>query len=134
TAKTAAPALINELTDRDVSLRVNATITLGIVGMEEKDIPAGVSALIRLLTDTQSIVRYQAAMALGRLGRDARPAIPALLNTIKDSSSWEIRKAAAFALGAIAEDRQRGPDVRAMRALADALKDTCFQVLMEGIL
>jgi HEAT repeat protein len=132
--RVAAPALISELSDRDVSLRVNAAITLGIVGMEEKDLPSGVNGLIRLLNDSQTIVRYQAAMAIGRLGTDGRAAIPALLGTLKDTSSWEIRKAAAFAIGAVADDRQHGPDIRAMKGLAAALNDSCFQVRLEAIL
>ncbi len=135
TAREAAPALIGELNDKDVSLRVNAAITLGIIGLPEKDLPAGVTGLMRMLNnESQSIVRYQAAMAIGRLGPDARAAIPALLATAKDTSSWEIRKAVAFALGAVSDDRQHGPDVRSMRALASLLNDASFQVRLEAIL
>jgi HEAT repeat protein len=120
--------------DKDVSLKVNAAIALGMIGMDDKDIVSGVAGLMALLGDSQAIVRYQAAMSLGRLGTDSKPAIPALLFALKDSMSWEIRKAAAFALSSAAEDRQNGPDMRAVNGLIGALGDISHQVRLETII
>ncbi len=133
-ARVAVPALIRAMADRDVALRVNAIIALGIIGMDQQDVQSGVTALTRALSDTQAIVRYQAAMALGRLNSDARSAVPALLNTIRDESSWEIRQAAAFALGTAAQDKNAAPDMRVIKALLGALRDITSQVRLEAVL
>lgn len=48
--------------------------------------------------------RWKAAMALGRLGSAAKPAVAALVNALKDSFQWEewdFRHAFVDALGAI---------------------------------
>lgn len=134
TGRVAASAIIPMLEQRDVSLKVNAAITLGIIGMEEKDLSRGVNGLIRKLGDSEAIVRFQAATALGRLGSDGRAAIPNLITTLRDGSSWEIRKAAAEALGMVSFDRQTGPDLRSIRALAKVLDDSCAQVRLSAIL
>src|SRR5439155_16042074 len=100
---------------------VNACIAIGNIGLDARDMDKGVAALVRLLTDTQAIVRLHATMALGRLGPAARAAIPKLAkDTINDKSSWEIRKTAAQALGSIALDRQNGPDAQTVGALTRA--------------
>src|SRR3989442_268751 len=50
-AREAAPAIIRAISDKDMSLRVNAIITLGFIGMEPKDRQAGINALkVRLQT------------------------------------------------------------------------------------
>jgi HEAT repeat protein len=133
-ARPAVPALIKACQDGDASLRVNAVIALGMIGMDNQDISGGVAALGKLLNDQQAIVRFQAATALGRLGVDGRPAVPTLVNyTLKDRQAWEIRRAAANALGSVAEDQQNGPDMRAVKGLADALSDVCFMVRLEAV-
>jgi HEAT repeat protein len=95
-----------------------------------------VDTLKRLVTnDTQTIVRFQAATALGRIGKDGKPAISSLIVALGDRGSWEIRKAAAFALGQVAgpvSTDDEGPDMRALRALANATKDVCAQVRLEA--
>src|SRR5207249_1982473 len=100
------PQILKAMEDPDASLRVNAIITLGFIGMDEGDREKGVQALIRRLPDPQGIVRFQAARALGNLGIDAASAIPALArNTLQDRTTWEIRGAAANALGSVAWDK-----------------------------
>src|SRR5262249_13034635 len=133
-ARPAVPALIKAMADADVALRVNAIIALGLIGMDQQDVEKGVVALTRALNDTQGIVRFQAAMALGRLGVDAKSAVPALVNTIRDATTWEIRQAGAYALGTVAVDRQSGPDQRAINALLTVLSDRSSQVRLEAVL
>jgi HEAT repeat protein len=117
-AREAVPRILKALNAQDTSLRVNAAIALGLIGFDAKQLDDGVNALMRLLDSEQHILRFQAARALGRLGSDAKPAIPKLINTIKDGHSSEIRGAAAFALGSLGWDsRNNAPDVRAIRAL-----------------
>jgi HEAT repeat protein len=99
-ARKAVKALITELKDLDPSLRVNAAISLGLIGMDEADLTEGVNALKRVLqTDNQVNVKFQAAMTLGKLGADAKAAAPELRKALLDPyASWELRQAAALAL------------------------------------
>jgi HEAT repeat protein len=135
-AREAVHYILRALNDpSDTSLRVNAAIALGLIGFDAKDLENGVSALARLVGpyEPQHMLRYQAARALGRLGPDAKPAIPALVTAIKDRASWEIRGAAAFALGSAGWDSRNGPDARAIRALVGALHDVSQDVRMEAL-
>lgn len=134
-ARDSGPDLIRGLTHKDTSVRVNSAIAIGFVGLPENSLKKGVTELGRLVhAESQSIVRYQSAMALGRLGTDAKEAIPGLLYAIKDEYCWEIRKAAAFALGAVGTDATKGPDQRAVDALKGALTDKCALVRQEAAL
>jgi HEAT repeat protein len=127
--------ILKALHDSDASVRVNAVIALGFIGFDAKDLAEGVNDLKYLLTKQgeEGIVKFQAARALGRLGPDAAPAIPALLYAIRSTVSSEIRQAAAYALGSAGWDSQRGPDVRAINALLGALRDSCHDVRMEAL-
>jgi HEAT repeat protein len=135
-ARKAVPALITETQDRDASIRTNAAVALGQIGFDEKDLKRGVAALVRLLSDSQAIVRYQATMALGRIGTDASESTSYLATyTIKDLSSWPIRKAAAFALGSVAGKEKDDPDARAINGLVYALSnDPSAQVKLEALM
>jgi HEAT repeat protein len=138
--KKAGPAFIFILQEKEVdgSVRVNAAIAIGTIGLDAKDMDKGVAALVLLLSNTQAIVRLHATMALGRLGPPAKAAIPKLArDTINDKSSWEIRKAAASALASIALDREKGPDTVTVAALTRAIHspyaDVCALVRLEAI-
>lgn len=133
-ARPAVPAVSRAIGDADLAVRVNAIISLGLIGMDQQDVQTGVTALTRALSDTQGIVRFQAAMALGRLGLDARSAIPVLVNTMRDNSTWELRSAGAYALGTVSFDKKLGPDARAIKALLGGLRDISFQVRLESVL
>jgi HEAT repeat protein len=124
-AREAVHLIIKALGDSDASVRANAAIALGLIGFDAKDLAEGVNALKNLLTKygEEGIVKYQAARALGRLGPDAAPAIPALLHAIRSTVSSEVRQAAAYALGSAAWDSHRGPDVRAINGLLYALQN-----------
>ncbi len=141
-AREAVRDIIKALRDTDASVRVNAAIALGLIGFDAKDLKEGISALTRLVsrdTESQGIVRFQAAKALGRLGTDSAPAIPALVNAIRDTTASEIRSAAAFALGSASFDTAKGPDPRAIHALLGdptyrtGLHDVSHEVRMEAI-
>ena len=132
--ETAGAPLILALGSLDTSVRVNATIAIGLVGLGKADLERGVSALVRLLNDTQAIVRFQSAMALSRLGVGAKSAISKLAkDTINDKTSWEIRKAAAVALGTIGA-QPTGPDSTCLNALVGALRDSCSQVRLGAVM
>jgi HEAT repeat protein len=135
-ARKAVPALITELQDRDASIRSHAAISLGAIGCDEKDLKRGVNALVRLLSDAQAVVRYQAAMSLGHLGPDASEATSYLATyTIKDLSSWPIRKAAAYALGSVAGKEKDDPDVKAINGLVYAMtNDSSAHVRLEAVM
>ena len=133
-AREAGHALITELGDLDTSLRVNAIIAIGQIGLDGKDLEAGVKGLAKLLlNDSQHINRMQAAVALGRLGMDAKGALPALCTAVREmNNSWETRRAAAIALRLVAPDKE-GPDPKAIAALVRAASDLCQKVRLEAL-
>ena len=135
-AREAGHALITALDERDTSLRVNAIIAIGQIGLDGKDVEAGVKGLGKLLlNDSQHINRMQAAVALGRLGMEAKAALPALCSAVQDKSynSWETRRAAAIALRTVAPDKD-GPDPKAIHALVRAASDLCQKVRLEALM
>src|SRR5262249_23615466 len=70
---------------------------------------------IDLLKDDSGTVRHTAAGALGRIGPEAKAAVPALTNLLKDHDD-RVRDAAAWALGLM------GPESKAaVPTLTDAL-------------
>ncbi|HEV3115723.1 MAG TPA: HEAT repeat domain-containing protein [Gemmataceae bacterium] len=137
-AREASREIIRAINDKDMSLRVNAIITLGFIGMDAKDRQDGINALKgRLLSDTQGIVRFQAASALGRLPKgDAYDAIPELIKASHDLSCWEIRAAAVTALGQAGFDPAgNGFDLNAFHALLQrAAQDTCVEVRLQAVI
>jgi HEAT repeat protein len=135
-AREASHEIIKAINDRDMSLRVNAIITLGFIGMDAKDRQDGINALKgKLLSDTQGIVRFQAASALGRLPKgDAYAAIPELIKASRDMTCWEIRAAAVTALGQAGFDPAgNGFDLNAFHALLRAAQDTCVEVRLQAV-
>jgi HEAT repeat protein len=136
-AREAIPLILKALRDSDASVRVNAVIAVGMIGLDAKDLAEGVNDLKNILMNPQreeGIVKFQAARTLGKLGPDAAPAIPGLLLAIRSQVCYEIRQAAAYALGSAGWDSQRGPDVRAINALLYALQqDKNADVRMEAL-
>jgi HEAT repeat protein len=145
-AQQAVPALIGELKKGtlsqpvDTSTRVNVPITLGIIlgGLKDHDpkyvhMSDVVSTLTRYLRDTQSNVKYRTAEALGRIGPEARAAIPNLLALLKDPSTWESRMMAANALSVVAFDAEKGPEADVLKGLYGALSDPASQVRLAAI-
>lgn len=141
-APKAADALVDALHFTDASLRVNAALVFSMIGVDEKHAPKVVAALAqRVNEDNQAIVRFHAAIALGRIGDGYRSSIPALVFRCTDQSSWEIRRAAAFALGragkAVASTANAGVEMHAAHALiqlfAGAYPDRCAQVRLTAV-
>jgi HEAT repeat protein len=100
--------------------------------VNEKDVPRIVAALavrinpihpVRAERETQVSVRYEAAQTLKRFYKDARPAIPALVEGTRDKGSWELRHQCAWILWRVAADPKNGPDGRAVDALLDMLRN-----------
>lgn len=132
-AAEAVPLLIDRCQDTDASPRAKAVITLKFVTVRPADVPKVVEALARRLTeDPQSIVRYEAAVALVRFADDAKPVVPALLRGVDDTGTWEIRHASIIALRRAAFDSKAGPDKRATVALMKALRDPVERVRLEA--
>lgn len=137
--KKASEPLVKALGDRDGSVRVNAAIAVGTIGIDPSFLKNGLEALLLQLNSPQGIVRLHATLTLGRLGPVAKPAVHRLTSvTIKDQYSWEIRKAAATALCSIALDRENGPDAYTVNALLQAIHgpyaDPCALVRLEAII
>jgi HEAT repeat protein len=139
-SREATPVLIDALNFTDTSLRVNACITLTLIGVHEKDMDRAVSTLSRRLNeDQQSIVRFYAAAALGRLEKDdARRAVPALVYRCQDQASWEIRRACAYALGKAGQATEKTPlDMNAAKALIGLFSgpnaDRCAEVRLTAV-
>src|SRR5262249_55679894 len=91
------------LRDDDESVRAQAVQALLQVGPQPATEVAG---LIDALRDELEVVRFHAAMALGGVGHDARPAVPTLIHTALWDEDPAVRVAAAVALWRI--DR-KGP-------------------------
>jgi TolB protein len=104
--------LVAALKDDDAKIRRMAAELLGDIG---PDASLASAALGLALQDADLGVRWMAADSLGQIGPGAEPAVPALIETLKDKT---IRSAAASALGAI------GPAARAAASpLAAALDE-----------
>lgn len=143
-AKRAVPDIVDVLARAwDISPRVNAALVLMFVEIRPGDKPAAVRALMKRVTDdSQTNVRFHAALTLGRFTYDeAKEAIPSLISASKDRGSWEIRKAAINSLGHVAVDRKgkTGPDQRATQALLSlggyhGIHDPVAKVRIEAVM
>jgi HEAT repeat protein len=132
----AAHELISELGDRDPGLRAHAAYALGMVGMDGHDGPSGLRALADRLSDSQAIVRYRAATALGNFGHAAQEALLPLWRAYRDpQSAWEVRKAAVYALGNIGVSPDNGPPNRQVSGWLReaALRDPCAQIRSDAV-
>jgi HEAT repeat protein len=106
--------LVVTLKSANPAERAAAARILGEMGPAAKD---GVPDLIVVvLGDADGAVRRSAARSLGDIGPAARAAGPALVKTLQDRD-WQVRQAAAYALG-----RVGSPEARP--ALEAAKKDT----------
>lgn len=121
-------ALVEMLRDPDPGVRSEARSSL----FEVKE-PGKVLALASALRSGDAALRYEAARALGELGRlvhtddgfavDIRPGTAELINTLNDQSE-RLRVRAAWALS-----RQDADEPRAVKALAEALASKEEEVL-----
>jgi HEAT repeat protein len=133
----ALDAVIKAANSIDASVRNDAAAALGMFQLSNADIPRVGAVLSSLLRDNHQHVRMKAASSLGTLGPLAcnpKTTIPALTTMISDTGSWEVRKTAAYTLGRLGLDSQKGPDPNAMAALTGALRDQCAAVRLEAIM
>lgn len=86
--------LIDALSDTDPDVRGNLAVALAKIG------PAAVEPLTAALKDANADRRAGAAYALGQIGPAARPALPALLDLLKDPDVG-VRRQASFAVGRV---------------------------------
>ncbi len=78
----ALPELLPALKDRSDSVRLAATFAFSQIDPK----PAGAATILaHLLKDPNGLIRVSSAIALGRMGTNAAPAIPALIQALKDS-------------------------------------------------
>jgi HEAT repeat protein len=115
------------LNDPNPAIQARGAYGLSRLGHEARSaVPSLIAALKK-----DSVVRQNAALALGLIGPDARDAVSALCETLGDSE-WPVRRQAALALGRIGpEARQaipllqkltRDPDPLVRKAAQDALQ------------
>ncbi len=120
-AKVAASAMMGILNTKDSSLRTDALVTLAkIVPKDKKLVPL----FVQILKDKdQQGLRYAAAMALGYLGRDAREAVPDLIEALKAVDIKDLKRRSLIFGGVLWALEQVGPDAKAavpaIRALAN---------------
>jgi hypothetical protein len=139
----AMPAILEQLGKLggvDVSVRVNGATAIGLILGSAKDpelkhVQQGTRILVRYLTDSQIIVKYRAVQALGRIGDEAKDAIPNILPLMKEATSAETRQAAAITLGQLAVDKAKikGPPLNVLQALFTGLTDASAQVRLASI-
>lgn len=90
----AVPALVGVLTDNDRSSRLRALDVLRDLRQSRAAIPA----MIAWLQGEDRDLRWRAAMVLAEIGPDAKPAVPALVESLRDPLSNSYGDAAAGAL------------------------------------
>jgi HEAT repeat protein len=134
----AIPLIVERMHDKDASPRVKAVLAIKIMGIRETDRTRVVKALgERISTDTQAIVRYEAAIALRRFGPDGQEVTADLVKGIGDASTWELRSACIHALIVAGVDPKKGPDTRVIDALllrTNTFYETTFKVRLEAII
>jgi len=84
-------AILQQQENQKLVARINEVWQLAEQGK------AAMPQLIRMMEDSEAAIRYVAAMGLGNLGQDAKPAAEALLSASKDKAAY-VRVAAARAL------------------------------------
>jgi HEAT repeat protein len=110
----AIPALSEALSSDDALLSVNAAASL--VKIDPGSGENVLSVLLNGLKDSRSFVRHSAILALGKMGTEAKEAVPELTNALKDEDRM-CRLAAVQVLEGLGEDAKD-----AVPALYEALK------------
>ncbi len=131
----AVPAVIGSCLDPDAGCRVKAILALSVLEILDKDVQRTVDALARRAQeDPQAQVRFLAISALQRFDPiDGKKTISALVEASKYANSYEVRKSAILALVKFGMDKNLGPDVKAVSAALNALKDPAVPVRYAAI-
>ncbi len=147
TKKKVIPLLVGKLSDIDAGVGASSLQSLqAFLKFEEGESidPKDFERLIKALTDTLTrgiaSSRLQATQALAQIGPAAKIAVKPLIDNLSmirrstELHSWELRRASAYALGRIAYDSEKGPDLGALAALLKSLKDDeCTQVRLQTL-
>lgn len=134
--KAAIPVLVTLLGDPDPGIAANALAALrGIASDKElKAEKSLVATLTKMLQFGTPAGKANAAMALGQIGPDGKSAVKILVEYTLKSTSWEVRKAGAFALGTVAMEKKGGPEMTTVNALAKLVyDDKCAQVRLQAL-
>jgi HEAT repeat protein len=139
-AAKAIPRMVDMVMDPDVSVRLAAVFILSSNPINDvKQLKEMFGYLNEsYLFNAQTPLRTQAALAIGRMGSElvknfpkeiADKTIPRLLSEyqLRYPGSFELRKAAAFALGRVGFNSD-GSDPRAVKGLIQALNDNSVDV------
>ena len=96
--------------------------TTDLPGHQDHQVQDRVLRLLRALSADQSQTRQDAAQALGRLGKAAEHAMPALLVAAGDSR-WEVRADAVWAIGKVTTKEQASSAVSVLTTALDDPSD-----------
>jgi HEAT repeat protein len=143
--------------DPDPGVRVNAILTLGMIGANNKDEAKLIIDALKLAINNSSIggvIRLHATRSIANFGNypeQANETIATLVNIAKDPS-WETRKSVALALGQIGGptrqktepkvatgqrppdvDPKTGPNQAALKALLGMLGDSSATVRLQVV-
>ncbi len=110
--------LINDLTNKDATVRLSAVTALASIGPDAKE---ATPALITVLNDQDASVRGGAARALGKIGFATEAVIPALMMALEDQDEY-VRVDVANALGYIGPAAEEAVPVLKHVAVHDPVK------------
>ncbi|MFL5340638.1 MAG: HEAT repeat domain-containing protein, partial [Gemmataceae bacterium] len=119
-AEKAIPKLLSKMTgDFDATVRCSAMIAVTANGLDDKaQLPKVIDGVAAVMKTNQASVRIQAAYAASRIGKPARDHLTgSLIDLLHDQQSYEVRRAAAVAIGNVCYDEKDQPDQRALTAL-----------------
>ncbi len=124
----------------DTSIRSHAIAAIGNILANKKEpdpklMAKAIAQFQRMLRDSEDHVRFKTVLAVVQLGPEASVLAKYLSTiTIKDRRTWEIRYAAALALGSIGVDKNNGPNIWSLKGLAYAVeKDTSADVRVTAV-
>jgi HEAT repeat protein len=102
-AAASAEPLLRKLADSDDELLATVAVWAALkINPDDKELfSAAVPKLLRALQDEQELVRLEATVALGEIGRPAAAALPILEMLAEDDPSRQVRGAAEAAVGQI---------------------------------
>jgi HEAT repeat protein len=128
------------------ALSVSPTVIFGFATIQDATLAGGVNAIMSMLSSEHMHVRFDAVAAANAFGVYMRTAtfgkvVTVLTNRAKESTSWQMRRAAAAALGSVglgiqrSEDERDPPDQQTVIALLDILRqDNCSIVRREAVM